>query len=1017
MKNNYILTIKFFYQMKRTRFIFSVVCLSLLTSISVWALELPTSGEYYVIKHYTNNTYIGGSASGKDAVKHEDSATNTDYHVFLVNGDNTDGYTLTQQYTGNQIRYDGNADNKYTLFYATSGNSVPWTLTDKTDYFNLVKKSNANSKGIGADNVSSGQTLYSNKDESSTLPNKWLFIAGEAATILINSKLTPAIAEAQTLYNANTGVDGAAALQTAITAASSFSGTSGIAVLQAVADLNAAKYAFQKNILLASMENATSTNPVDITLLILNPSFEEGGDGYNNSITGWTQSPVTGFQRQTNTDFPKTGNTYAEKWKDKSAFSEDNTLSQTITNLPDGVYMVTAMAAFNYAGGYVFANDNQTAIDGGATAKDYTVSVRVEGGSEINLGIKAIKSELSGSGACYLPFDNFRLHYYGTDVIAPLLGELTVARDAAQAYYNAINSADVAASGAGDVTGKYSYDDYTALAAAISAATGIIDQSPTTASAEDITAAKANLISAQAACVLAFETNTLLNGDYFVKVGGYYLNLYDTPANNAATTVALGALVADRNISDASQIFNIAKLSGADHTTSIDRYAVFNSKNMSWHIADNGRFRNDWGSADNAYRTVNFLYNGTKYAWQFAGSSASKGFLKLNGTTLENDNNTTLDAGDYVFDIIPVADVFAEEVAAGRTLYNAATEGDGDGEYSTSVMTAFDAVLDAAEANSTPSKEDLFAYAAARKAFAANFVIPADDSRAASEYTANYGYITFNDGSQLTGASGIEVAGVVKVVKTLNTGQWYAVGFPFEVAGIKIGETEGVIYNGTGAIPSETAPTEGNADEANLYAAVYNGNAFELAGIADSKLAANTGYILAFPKEGFSDAASITVTFTSGTGVSLNSAATAPALSEGAYTLLANPNTANLAAESTGNDYYYQLNAGGANFGRPTTTLTYAPFESYIAYRQAAEGGAPAKVSLNIDGTDVITGNKGLQPLVKDPVVETQYYNLQGVRIGNNKGLQPLVIGETGVYIVKQFHASGKTSVSKSIIR
>jgi hypothetical protein len=360
----------------------------------VWALDLPTSGEYYVIKNYsTGNTYIGGSGSGTGAVKHEDASTNTNYQVFLVSGNNTDGYTFQQQYSGNYIQ--AAVKDKWVMAY--SNTSSPFTLTDQSSYFNIMRK--GQSDGIGADASASGSTLYSDKGNDKL--NQWNFDAAEAKTILL-AQLSATIA--------------------------------GVTVPSNISEV---------------LDNA-------------------------------------------------------------------KTAAEAITS----------------------SNTN----------------------AEIVAAITAIKTAET--------------------------------------------------------------DAYKLWAESFLPAAG---------------------------------------GDYFVKVGGYYLNLYDTPTSNAATTVALGALAENINIADASQLFNIAKLSGTDHSTSIERYAVFSRKNMTWHIGDNGHFRNDWGGSDDAWRTVNFLYDGTKYAWQFAGSSANKGFLKMKSATeLENDGNQTLDAGDFVFDIIPVFTVFGK---------------------------------------------------------------------------------------------------------------------------------------------------------------------------------------------------------------------------------------------------------------------------------------------------------------------------------------------------------------------
>ncbi|MDR1682314.1 MAG: hypothetical protein LBS25_02845 [Candidatus Symbiothrix sp.] len=287
-------------------------------------------------------------------------------------------------------------------------------------------------------------------------------------------------------------------------------------------------------------------------------------------------------------------------------------------------------------------------------------------------------------------------------------------------------------------------------------------------------------------------------------------------------------------------------------------------------------------------------------------------------------------------------------------------------------------------------------------------LVIAEDATADATNSYSTGDIIFNGNAQLSNASELSVSGVVRVVKTLATDQWHALCFPFAIDNISVAygasTKGGVIYDGQGAINSEEAPTGGNAASANIYAATYDGSDFVLAGT--TALTANTGYILAFPKSDFGDADAVTVTFTSEENPTLNSASDAPSISN--YQLVANPNVANLLP--SGATQYYQLNGNGTNFER-CTSPQYKPFESYIGY----VGSAPAKAALNIGETDVITGiiDKGLQAPVSDPVVETQYYNLQGVHVRANNYL-PL---QSGVYIVRKIHKSGAITISKSIIR
>jgi hypothetical protein len=295
--------------------------------------------------------------------------------------------------------------------------------------------------------------------------------------------------------------------------------------------------------------------------------------------------------------------------------------------------------------------------------------------------------------------------------------------------------------------------------------------------------------------------------------------------------------------------------------------------------------------------------------------------------------------------------------------------------------------------------------------------------------TYTTGDIVFGEGGELTGATNQTVAGVVKVVKTFDTNKWYPIGFPFEIDNINVQynatSKPGVVY--TGNTGNEIANFSNNGGESdNFFVAEYDGadNKFKFT----NSIGINKGYIVEFPKSDYADANSVTVTFTSTASPTLNSLAGKVTYTsdESNYTMVANPNVADVTSVSDGVDaaaFYYQFDywADAENYpnGRynlvNATTLNTAlkPFEAIIAVNSA---NAPEKV---IGAGNVITSinNKGLQTLVNDndPIVETQYYNLQGVRVASSgKGLQSLV---SGIYIVKEIYKSGKTSAGKSIIR
>ena len=143
-------------------------------------------------------------------------------------------------------------------------------------------------------------------------------------------------------------------------------------------------------------------NPVDMTSLISNPSFENGFDD-------WTQSDM---QSQSNTSFTKkAGNTYVEKWVAKGSRVGNASVVQKLS-LPMGKYRLTAAAqnlnqnntTQKCTGAYVFAGTAQETV---YTPDDYSVEFATVSG-EIEVGFKAVNA--SGN---WLAADNFRLYKIG----------------------------------------------------------------------------------------------------------------------------------------------------------------------------------------------------------------------------------------------------------------------------------------------------------------------------------------------------------------------------------------------------------------------------------------------------------------------------------------------------------------------------------------------------------------------------------------------------------------------------
>jgi len=146
------------------------------------------------------------------------------------------------------------------------------------------------------------------------------------------------------------------------------------------------------------------TEPADYTDNIINPSFEDG-------FTGWTNN---GMQRQSNTEASaqKDGTYYCEKWVEKIKTLPDASVTQTVTGLKTGDYLVTASchaekqgSTVPVAGVYLMAGDNKTAVTTPAT---YSVIATAIGG-ELTIGFGC-----KGTDANWITVDNFNLKWIGS---------------------------------------------------------------------------------------------------------------------------------------------------------------------------------------------------------------------------------------------------------------------------------------------------------------------------------------------------------------------------------------------------------------------------------------------------------------------------------------------------------------------------------------------------------------------------------------------------------------------------
>ncbi|GAB1415757.1 hypothetical protein MASR2M117_11630 [Paludibacter sp.] len=221
------------------------------------------------------------------------------------------------------------------------------------------------------------------------------------------TELENTILEAEALYNVD-GIDANILLEN-INSAKEVRDNSNADMAQVIAAINVLNDAID----MYKLRNASVDSPINMTMQIINPSFESG-------FTGWTND---GFATQTNTVFPfKDGSTYIEKWVSRGSRIPDVEVKQLITNIPNGKYRLIVAAGHiqqTGAGSYVnnsatpqtgagiFANSNYLQID---TVKERNLDFFVLD-NQVTLGLKA--QNATGN---WLTCDNFRLLYIGFDI-------------------------------------------------------------------------------------------------------------------------------------------------------------------------------------------------------------------------------------------------------------------------------------------------------------------------------------------------------------------------------------------------------------------------------------------------------------------------------------------------------------------------------------------------------------------------------------------------------------------------
>lgn len=275
---------------------------------------------------------------------------------------------------------------------------------------------------------------------------------------------------------------------------------------------------------------AQTTAGSDMTLALVNPSFEQG-------MTGWTNN---GLAIQDNNSFEKDGNLYAEYWQPNGTFG----VSQTVT-LPVGTYHISAKAkARGVTSAKIFAAGIETSVTVGDATDTYTVEFLCDDNTEVTFGFEGTGT---GAGNSWLCVDDFHLTLVSKELNFPDLtavtgkmnAEVSAAQTAAINTYNEGKTvANYNAAEAAIAAAQSSVNAYAAAAAALTKAnttlgsTNVYTAEAYTAFKDVIDAAQAPYDEGTMTDAEANNLDKLLNGDSATQMRNFVSGAW-TATNNA----------------------------------------------------------------------------------------------------------------------------------------------------------------------------------------------------------------------------------------------------------------------------------------------------------------------------------------------------------------------------------------------------------------------------------------------------------------------------------------------------
>lgn len=391
--------------------------------------------------------------------------------------------------------------------------------------------------------------------------------------------------------------------------------TSNLEAANAVAAAAALKYSTYTgaNGLINGGEN------VDLTSLIVNPSFE-------NNFTGWTNNGNMAIQG--NDAFGKEGSVYAESYQPNGTKG----VSQTVGSLPAGIYKMTVtVRARGVTSAKVFAGGIDQAVTIVDADNEYTVNFALDDKSDALIGFEGVGT---GAGSSWVALDNFRLTYVGAlpDALTAVEGKMNAEVAAAQTtaletYLAAKTVANYNAAEAAIAAAQASVNAYLPLGDAITKIDAALTAATTaTASDADYQAVKT-----------AYNDGTIADADILTQIKAAYNAVIPVIKSQTAES-------ADFTLAIQNPSFEYGDLTGWTIESSSDTGARETSNATYAASGSDGRYLfNTWWKGSPLTQTVENLPNGLYTLTAAVASDGATIYLLANG----NHDEGTETGGEY----------------------------------------------------------------------------------------------------------------------------------------------------------------------------------------------------------------------------------------------------------------------------------------------------------------------------------------------------------------------------------